>query len=86
MAGDADIWDQRGTLTLAHDQRAGADVELPPLADDVGEPRALREILRKFVDAPSAEREQYSLLLENGQAYSADDISQLLERPDSPFR
>jgi hypothetical protein len=81
--GDDAIWDERGTLTRAHDESEGA--ELPPLSDDVGPPRPLREILQPFVAASPAERERYSLLLENGQAFSADDISQLLDRPDSPF-
>lgn len=32
------------------------------------------------------DREHFTLVLENGQAFSADDISELLSRPDSPFR
>jgi len=35
---------------------------------------------------PPAERERYSLVLDNGQAFSADDIAELLARADSPFR
>jgi hypothetical protein len=81
--GDDAIWDEPGVLTRAHDESDGA--ELPPLSEDLGSSRPLREILQPFVAASPAERERYSLLLENGQAFSADDISQLLERPDSPF-
>lgn len=82
-AGDA-IWDQPATLTRKHEEREG--VELPPLPEEQAAPRPLREILPAFITASPAEREQYSLILENGQAFSADDISELLQRPDSPFR
>lgn len=85
MKDDPDIWDQRGTLTRSYDESADG-VELPPLSDEVGRPRPLREILARFVEATPAERERYSLLLENGQAYSANDVAALLQRPDSPFR
>jgi len=81
---DEAIWDEPGTLTRTHDEGGGA--ELPPLSEDLRPPRPLREILPTFVAASPAERERYSLLLENGQAFSAADIAQLLERPDSPFR
>lgn len=79
-----DIWNQRGTLTLGHDRSDGSEV--PPLPEDRAEPRPLREILGEFAGATSAEREHYSLVLENGQAFSADDISEMLSRDDSPFR
>jgi hypothetical protein len=68
MSDDPDIWNQRGTLTLGHDESGGAEV--PPLPDEIAEPRPLRDIL----------------VLENGQAFSADDIFELVARPDSPFR
>ena len=84
MADDQEIWDQRGTLTLAHDESEGA--ELPPLPAERAEPRPLREILGRFAAATPAERERFSLVLENGQAFSADDISEMLGREDSPFR
>lgn len=84
MVDYADIWEQRGTLTLVHDESGGA--ELPPLPDERAEPRPLREILGRFVAARPAERERFSLVLENGQAFSADDISEMLGRADSPFR
>lgn len=83
-ADNADIWNQRGTLTLKHGQSNGS--ELPPLPDERADPRPLREILGAFAAATSAERERYSLVLENGQAFSADDISEMLSRDDSPFR
>ncbi len=83
MPADDDIWNLRGTLSRAHDRADG--VEVPPLSDDVGTPRPLREILVDYVSASPAEREQYSLILENGQAFAADDIAELLARPDSPF-
>ncbi|MBE1526881.1 hypothetical protein GGC65_001337 [Sphingopyxis sp. OAS728] len=83
-AGNPDIWEQRGTLTIAHDQSDGA--ELPPLAEERAEPQPLREILGRFAAATSPERERYSLVLENGQAFSHDDIVELLGREDSPFR
>lgn len=84
MSEDSDIWDQRGTLTLAHDEGGGS--ELPPLPDERAQPRPLREILGRFVEAAPADREQFTLVLENGQAFSADDIAELLARPDSPCR
>lgn len=77
------IWSLRGTLSRSHDEAGG--VELPPLPDDVGAPRPLREILGEYASASPTERERYSLILENGQAFAADDIAELLERPDSPF-
>ena len=83
-ADGSDIWNQRGTLTLGHDQSNGS--ELPPLPEDRAEPRPLREILGEFAGAPAPKRERYSLVLENGQAFSADDISEMLSRDDSPFR
>lgn len=83
-AGNPDIWAQRGALTLAHDQSDGT--ELPPLAAERARPQPLREILGRFAAATSAERERYSLVLENGQAFSHDDIVELLGREDSPFR
>lgn len=82
-AGD-EIWDERGTLTLAHDESESS--ELPPLPEKRSEPRPLREILGRFAAASAAEREHYSLILENGQAFSSDDISEMLSREDSPFR
>jgi hypothetical protein len=84
MAGDEEIWDERGTLTLAHYQSEGS--ELPPLPEERSEPRPLREILGRFAAASAAEREHFSLILENGQAFSSDDISAMLGRKDSPFR
>lgn len=80
---DGGIWDQRGTLTRSHEEEAG--VEVPPLPEERAEPRPLRDILGKFVSASPAQRERFTLILENGQAFSADDISEMLERPDSPF-
>ncbi len=56
------------------------------LLDEIAEPRPLRDILGRFVDAAPAEREHFTLVLENGQAFSADDIFELVARPDSPFR
>ncbi|MCW0199840.1 hypothetical protein [Sphingopyxis sp.] len=84
MAGNGEIWDQRGTLTLAHDESDGSEV--PPLREELPAPRPLREILARFAAAPVAERERYSLILESGQAFSSDDISAMLGRDDSPFR
>jgi hypothetical protein len=84
VTGDDAIWDELGVLTRAHDERDG--VELPPLTEERAAPRPLREILLPFVAASPTEREQYSLLLENGQAFSADDICELLQRADTPFR
>jgi hypothetical protein len=84
MSDDANIWDQRGTLTLAHDN--GGETELPPLPDERAEPRPLRDILGRFVEAAPAQREQFTLRLENGQAFLADDIVELVERQGSPFR
>lgn len=84
MAGDEEIWDQRGTLTLAHDESDGSEV--PPLPEERPAPRPLREILGRFAAAPLAERERYSLILENGQAFSFGDINAMLGREDSPFR
>ncbi|KAB2854918.1 hypothetical protein [Sphingopyxis sp. SCN 67-31] len=84
MSDDPDIWNQRGTLTLGHDESGGAEV--PPLPDEIAEPRPLRDILGRFVEAAPAEREHFTLVLENGQAFSADDIFELVARPDSPFR
>jgi hypothetical protein len=83
MLADDDIWNLRGTLSRARDQADG--VEVPPLPEDTGALRPLREILADYVSASPAEREQYSLILENGQAFAADDIAELLARPDSPF-
>ncbi len=83
MSERADIWSQRGTLTLAHDRQGGS--ELPPLSEERGAPRPLREILGVFIAATPDERERYSLVLEDGQAFSADDISEMLDRADSPF-
>lgn len=80
---DDGIWDQRGTLTRSHEVEG--DVEVPPLAEDRAEPRPLRDILGIFASASSGERERFTLIFENGQAFSADDISEMLERPDSPF-
>lgn len=79
----ADIWEQRGTLTRVHDQSGGAEV--PPLPDERSGPGLLRDILREFVAASRAERDRYTLILENGQAFSADDIAEMLARADSPF-
>ncbi len=84
MTDDRHIWDLRGTLTRAHDEESG--IELPPLEDDLPVARPLREILVAFHRASPQDREQFTLVLENGQAFSADDISELLSRPDSPFR
>lgn len=84
MVTESRIWDERGTLTRAHEVEDG--IELPPLQDDVPPPAPLRDILADFVAAPPAVRERYTLLMENGQAFSADAISELLERPDSPYR
>jgi len=84
VTGDDAIWDELGVLTRAHDE--GDGVELPPLTEGRAAPRPLREILLPFVAASPAERDQYSLLLENGQAFSADDICELLQRADAPFR
>lgn len=84
MAGDEEIWDQRETLTLAHDESDGS--EIPPLPEERPAPRPLREILGRFAAAPLAERERYSLILENGQAFSCGDINAMLGREDSPFR
>lgn len=83
MSDEIEIWDQRGTLTRAHDEGNGA--ELPPLPGERGEPRPLRDVLARFVAATPAERERFSLVLENGPAFSADDIAELLIREDSPF-
>lgn len=84
MSDDRDLWDQLGTLTGAFDEQDGS--ELPPLPDERPAPAPLREILGEFVAATPAERERYSLILNNGQAFSADDIEELLARADSPFR
>lgn len=84
MSDEIEIWDQRGTLTLAHDEGGGA--ELPPLPGERGDPRPLRDVLGRFVAATPTERERFSLVLENGQAFSADDIAELLIREDSPFQ
>lgn len=83
MQTEKDIWDQRGTLSSSRDESDG--VELPPIPDEVGTPRPLREILGAFVGATTAQRERYSLIMENGQAFSADDICEMLQRADSPF-
>lgn len=84
MSDDDDIWNQRGTLTRVHDE--GADVALPPLPADDAQLRPLRDLLLEFAAAPAWERERYSLILDNGQAFSADDITALLQRPDSPVQ
>lgn len=84
MTEEPEIWEQQGTLTMAHDKRR--DVELPPLPEERAAPRPLREILGSFLSASPAEREYFTLILENGQAFSADDIDELLARADSPFR
>jgi hypothetical protein len=84
MAGDKEIWDQLGTLTRAHDESDGSEV--PPLPEERPAPRPLREILGRLAATPPAEREGYSLILENGQAFSSDDIGEMLSREDSPFR
>lgn len=83
MPADEDIWSLRGTLSRSHDEAGGA--ELPPLQGDLAAPRPLREILGEYASASPVERERYSLILENGQAFAPDDIAELLERPDSPF-
>lgn len=80
---DDGIWDQRGTLTRSHALKG--DVEVPRLPEERAEPRPLRDVLGIFASASPAERERFTLILENGQAFSADDISEMLERPDSPF-
>lgn len=49
-------------------------------------PRPLRDILGEFVSASPDERESFSLILENGQVFSSDDIAELLNRGDSPFQ
>lgn len=81
---DKHIWDQVGTLTRSHDQEGGS--ELPPLPEHVAEPRPLRDILGEFAAASTADRERFTLILDNGQSFSASDISEMLSRPDSPFR
>ncbi|MFC5797192.1 hypothetical protein [Sphingopyxis terrae] len=48
--------------------------------------RPLRELLGNYLALPAAARDDVSLILENGQAFRADDIDALLARPDSPFR
>jgi hypothetical protein len=83
MDSEQDIWDRRGTLTRTHDQIGSAVV--PPLPEERVEPRPLREILGAFQSASPVEREHFTLILENGEAFSADDISQLLAPADSPF-
>lgn len=84
MSGNINIWDQFGTLTVAHDESGGS--ELPPLPGERGEPRPLRDILGRFVEAAPSERERFSLVLANGQAFSPDDIAEMLRREDSPFQ
>ena len=84
MSDDRAVWDQRGTLTRSYDEKDGS--ALPPLPDERQAPAPRRDILGDFVAATPAERERYSLVLDNGQAFSADDIAELLARADSPFR
>ena len=81
---EPDIWGQRGTLSRSHEESDG--VELPPLAGERMAPRPLRDILGEFVSATPDERESFSLILENGQTFSSDDIAELLNRGDSPFQ
>ena len=86
MQPDDDIWDQRGWLTLDH-HPDDADVVLPPLTDERRGPgEALRLILTRFVAATPAEQARYTLQLDNGQSYNAQDILELLARQDCPVR
>lgn len=84
MTGDADIWDQPATLVRAHDEQDG--VELPPLEGERPPPRPVRDVLTDYLAVVPSERERFTLILENGQAFAADDIADLLARPDAPFR
>ncbi|WP_077146314.1 hypothetical protein [Sphingopyxis sp. KK2] len=83
MSDDRDVWNQLGTLTRAYDEQDGSEV--PPLESERPASAPLRDILGEFVAALPAERERYSLVLDNGQAFSADAIEELLTRADSPF-
>lgn len=83
MANDEDVWAQPATLARTRDTEGG--VALPPLENVRPSPRPLREALGEYVAATPQERGAFSLVLENGQAFSADDIDALLRRPDSPF-
>lgn len=82
---DSEIWERKGSLSLAREPVAG-QVDLPPLPDDYEQTGPLRLILRRFLDAPEIWRDRMTLRLENGQSYNATDISELLARADSPFK
>lgn len=84
MTSDDDIWDQPAALVRVHDEQDG--VELPPLEGERPPPRPVRDVLADYLAAGPSERERFTLILENGQAFAADDITDLLKRADSPFR
>ncbi|MFC0103675.1 hypothetical protein [Sphingopyxis terrae] len=81
---DAAIWDARAALVRA--LPAAGTAERSPLPPKGAELRPLRELLGNYLALPAAARDDVSLILENGQAFRADDIDALLARPDSPFR
>lgn len=83
MADAIDIWDQKASLTLDRDA-AAPGIVLPPFSTD-RKKGPLRDILRTFLAAPAASRSLYSLQLENGQTYNAQDIEELLAREDCPI-
>lgn len=82
MESDADIWDEVGTLTLTHEERGG--LSLPPRYQPDDRSGPLREILGAFLTAAPKVQARFSLVMENGQAFSAHDIAELMLRPDCP--
>lgn len=87
MSDDPDMWNQRGTLTLGHDETGGAEV--PPLPDEIAEPRPLRDILGRFVDAAPAEREHFTRSSRTARPFRRTIFSSWLRgrirRFDNPF-
>jgi hypothetical protein len=78
------IWEERGSLTLAREAQAGS-VVLPPLSEDFHEAAPLRILLVRYLNVPEAVRPSFSLKLANGQTFSSTDIDELLTRADSPL-
>lgn len=61
MESDADIWDQVGTLTLAHEEQGG--LNLPPRYEPGDKSGPLREILGAFLVASPKAQSRFSLVM-----------------------
>lgn len=79
-----EIWDERGSLTLVRDGLAG-NIVVPPLPENFHDPAPLRSLLSRYLDAPEAVRNHFSLRLANGLTFNSPDIDKLLMRADCPI-